>query len=283
MSSIELIGISKKFGNVNALQDINLTFEEGKIYGLLGRNGAGKTTMLKIMYEMLFPSTGTVRVDGQEIGGDDDALGKMFFIGEKNYFPENLTVEKAFYWMKEFRSEFDPVYAKRLADAFGLNIKKRIKSLSTGYASIFKNILALASNAPFILLDEPVLGLDANHRDMFYKFMIEKYSESPFTAIISTHLIEEVASVVEHVVIIKNGCIIRDEPRETLLDSGYSVSGRAEDVQSFTSGREVLGKDTLGGFETAYIYGECPKSEIPEGLEVSKMNLQRLFIQLTNS
>jgi ABC-2 type transport system ATP-binding protein len=283
MNSIELIGVSKDFGNVKALQDINLTFEEGKIYGLLGRNGAGKTTMLKIIYEMLFPSTGTVRVDGREIGGDDTALGKMFFIGEKNYFPEQFTVEKAFYWMKQFRTEFDPAYAKRLADAFGLNIKKKIKSLSTGYASIIKNILALASNAPFILLDEPVLGLDANHRDMFYKFMIEKYSESPFTAIISTHLIEEVANVVEHVVIVKDGRVIRDEPRETLLESGYSVSGRAEDVHAFINGREVLGIDALGGFETAYLFGECSKNELPEGLEISKMNLQRLFIQLTNS
>jgi ABC-2 type transport system ATP-binding protein len=283
MNSLELIGISKNFGKVTALQDINLTFEEGKIYGLLGRNGAGKTTMLKIIYEMLYPSTGIVRVEGREVVGDDTALSRMFFIGEKNYFPEQFTVEKAFYWMKEFRKEFDSAYAKRLADAFGLNIKKKIKSLSTGYASILKNILALASNAPFILLDEPVLGLDANHRDMFYKFMIEKYSEAPFTAIISTHLIEEVASVVEHVVIIKDGRIIRDEPRETLLDSGYSVSGRAEEVRAFISGKEILGIDTLGGFETAYIYGDCPKSELPEGLETSKMNLQRLFIQLTNS
>jgi ABC-2 type transport system ATP-binding protein len=283
MNSIELIGVSKDFGNVKALRDINLSFEEGKIYGLLGRNGAGKTTMLKIMYEMLYPTSGIVRVDGRDVVGDDSALGKMFFIGEKNYFPEQFTVEKAFYWMKQFRTEFDPAYAKRLADTFGLNIKKKIKSLSTGYASITKNILALASNAPFILLDEPVLGLDANHRDMFYKFMIEKYSESPFTAIISTHLIEEVANVVEHVVIIKDGSVIRDESRETLLDSGYSVSGRAEDVRAFINGREVLGIDALGGFETAYLFGNCPKSEIPESLEISKMNLQRLFIQLTNS
>lgn len=283
MNSIELTGISKSFGNVKALDNINLKFEEGKIYGLLGRNGAGKTTMLKIIYEMIYPTSGAVRVDGQAINDNDTALGKLFFIGEKNYFPEQFTVEKAFYWMKEFRKEFDLTFAKHLADEFGLNTKKRIKSLSTGYASILKNILALASNAPFILLDEPVLGLDANHRDMFYKFLIEKYSEAPFTAIISTHLIEEVASVVEHVIIIKDGRIIRDEPRETLLDSGYSVSGRAEDVRAFISGKEILGIDTLGGFETAYLYGDCPKSEIPEGLETSKMNLQRLFIQLTNS
>lgn len=283
MNSIELIGISKDFGSVKALDDINLTFEEGKIYGLLGRNGAGKTTMLKIIYEMIYPSAGTVRVDGHMIDGDDTALGKMFFVGEKNYFPEDMTVAKAFYWMKEFRNEFDPAYANRLAGAFGLKTKKKIKSLSTGYASIFKNILALASNAQYLLLDEPVLGLDANHRDMLYKFMIEKYSEKPFTAIISTHLIEEVASVIEHVVIIKDGRIIRDEPRETLLDSGYSVSGKAETVREFINGRKVLGTDTLGGFETAYVLGEYSKSTLPEGLEISKMDLQRLFIQLTNS
>lgn len=283
MNSIELIGVSKSFGNVKALDDVNVNFEEGKIYGLLGRNGAGKTTMLKIMYEMIYPSAGSVHLNGRKIDGRDAALEEMFFIGENNYFTDDLTVNKIFYWTKILRPGFDLEYANELADSFGLNTKKKIKSLSTGYASIFKNILALSSNAPYVLLDEPVLGLDANHRDMLYKKMIEKYSEKPFTAIISTHLIEEVSDIVEHVVIIKNGQIIRDEPKDELLNVGYSVSGKSDAVRMFCKDREVIGTDTLGGFETAYIIGDCSKSDVPESLEWNRIDLQRLFIQLTNS
>lgn len=281
MNSIELVGVSQAFGKVIALHDINLTFEEGKIYGLLGRNGAGKTTMLKIMYGMIYPTLGNVLADSKPVM-DDDILGQMFFVGEKNYFISDATVDRNFRWMKDFRPEFDAGYAKFLADSFGLDVRKRIRALSTGYATLFKNILALASNAPFLLLDEPVLGLDANHRDMFYRFMLEKYGEKPFTAIISTHLVEAVASIFEHVVVINDGRIIKNEPRETLLASGYSVSGKTEAVREYVKDKEILGSDTLGSYETAYISGTRPKSGVPETLEIGKMDLQRLFIQLTN-
>ena len=100
---------------------------------------------------------------------------------------------------------------------FGLNTKKKVRTLSTGYKSIFKLVLALSVNVPYLFLDEPVLGLDANHREMFYRILLEKYIEEPFTIVISTHLIEEVASVIEHVVILK-----RREDCEGLCDRGIA-------------------------------------------------------------
>lgn len=283
MNAIELTGLSKSFGPVKAVDQVSVRFEENKIYGLLGRNGAGKTTMLKMICGMLIPDSGEVQVDGQKAFENDSALQKMFFMGEKNYFPDDMKVKKTFYWCKQFRPEFDMEYAQTLCDSFGLNKNKKIKSLSTGYASIFKIVIALASNVEYLLLDEPVLGLDANHRDMFYRLLLEKYSEKPFTAIISTHLIEEVANVIEHVVIIKEGSIIRDESRDEMLQSGYTVSGKASVIEEYVQGRDVLGIDSLGGLKTACISGSYTPSEIPGELEVTKMDLQRLFIQLTNS
>jgi len=162
-------------------------------------------------------------------------------------------------------------------------VGKKIKSLSTGYSSIFKLITALSTNAPYLLLDEPVLGLDANHRDLFYKVLIEKISENPCTVVISTHLIEEVAGVIDQVVIIRDGVIIRNESRDELLSKGYTVSGPAGFIEAFSAGKQVLGIDQLGGLKTAYILGELKKSDVPKGIEVSKMDLQRMFIQLTNT
>ena len=112
-----------------------------------------------------------------------------------------------------------------------------MRTLSTGYKSIFKLILALSVNVPYLFLDEPVLGLDANHREMFYRILLEKYIEEPFTIVISTHLIEEVASVIEHVVILKDGKIVKNCATEELLAGGYRISGKKEMVDHMEPGR----------------------------------------------
>ena len=165
---------------------------------------------------------------------------------------------------------------------FELNTDKAVRSLSTGYRSIFKVIIALSVNIPYILLDEPVLGLDANHREVFYRLLIEKYSNAPCTIVISTHLIEEVSNVIENVMIIKKGRIIRDETREELLSKGYTVSGATSKIDSYILGKTVIGTDSLGGLKSAYILGDLDRANIPEDIEVSKMDLQKLFVQLTN-
>lgn len=141
--------------------------------------------------------------------------------------------------------------------------------------------MALSVNTPYVLLDEPVLGLDANHREMFYKMLLEKYAEKPFMAVISTHIIEEVSGIIEDVIIIKSGRIIRNEPCEELLSKGYTVSGTASKVDYFIKDKQVIGTDTLGGLKTAYILGKAEDS-VPEGLDITKLDLQKLFIQLTN-
>ena len=140
--------------------------------------------------------------------------------------------------------------------------------------------MALSVNVPYVFLDEPVLGLDAYHRDLFYRLLIEKYAQNPFTAVISTHLIEEVTNIVEHVVIIKNGQIIKNESRDDILNCGYCVSGPATMVNAYISGRETIGEDTIGGLKTVYLLGR-PDDVLPDGLEISSMDLQKLFIQLT--
>lgn len=283
MSGIEVRNTSKNFGNVHALKAVSVHFEENKIYGLLGRNGAGKSTLLNVITGRIFADGGEVLVDGEAALENDRALGKIYMMSEKNYYPVGMKIRDVFKWTKEFYPDFDIAYANRLAERFELNTDKKVRTLSTGYSSIFKLITALSTNARYILLDEPVLGLDANHRDMFYRILIEKYSENPCTVIISTHLIEEAAGVIDHVVIIKDGEIIKDESRDDLMSKGYTATGAASVVDSFIADKNVLGTDSLGGLKTAYISGMLDRSSVPSGIEISKMDLQRLFIQLTNS
>lgn len=283
MNGLKITNVSKRFGEVQALKNINIEFGENKIYGLLGRNGAGKSTLLNIITGKIFADEGNVTLDGENVLENDRVLSRLYMMNEKNYYPPGMKVSDAFRWTGEFYPDFDTERALRLSREFGLNIKSKIKSLSTGYSSIFKIITALCVNVPYVLLDEPVLGLDANHRDLFYKILIGQYAENPATYIISTHLIEEVAGIIEEVAIIRDGEIIRNESRESLLSKYYCVSGRISDVDSFIAGKQVLASETLGGLKTAYVEGTPEKSVIPSDLEVSKIDLQRLFIHLTNS
>ncbi len=282
MSGVEIRNITKKFGSFTALDNISLTLEPNKIYGLLGRNGAGKTTLLNLMTNRSFPTEGEILLDGQSVVENENALSKMYFMTEANFYPEGMTVEKALKWTGEFYPEFDKAYALSLCKIFDLKPGKKIKALSTGYQSIFKIVVSLATNAPIVLLDEPVLGLDANHRDIFYRELLKSYGERPRTIVISTHLIEEAADIIEEVIIIKDGKLIMQEAVESLLSKGYAVSGTAAAVDAFINGKNVLGTESLGGLKTAYIMERLDRNKVPSGLEISALDLQKLFIRITN-
>ena len=276
---IEGKGLTMRFGNNTALDGVDVCFGDNKIYGLLGRNGAGKSTQLSVVTNRLLPTAGEVFIDGEPARENDRVLGRVYYMGEKTLLPDTATVAQLFRWTGDFYPGFDGEYAGQLADTFGLPEKKKLKNLSTGYLTIAKLIAALASNAPYALFDEPVLGLDANHREVFYRQLIESYSRQPRTILISTHLIEEVADIIEQVVIIKAGKILLDRPAEEVKRMGYTVSGRAEAVDAYCTGRDVLSVDTLGGLKTACILG---KAEEAPGLDVSGLDMQKLFIRLTN-
>lgn len=279
MNAIECRGLTMDFGGLKALNQVDVRFEAGKIYGLLGRNGAGKTTLLNCITNRLFPTEGAVTLDGAPVLENEKALRKVFYMGQQEYYPEEMTVEKVFYWTGRFYGGFDKEYALGLCREFGLDPKKRVGKLSTGYRSIYKLITALAVETPYLLLDEPVLGLDAGHREMFYKELLENYTRNPRTIVLSTHLIEEAASLLEEVVILHNGRIMAKASCEELLQTGYTVSGRRQEVEGFLQGKEVLSRQAIGGLETAVVRGK--PGPAPDTLEISRMDLQKLFVAMT--
>lgn len=287
MSTIEVKNVSKSYGKTVALKDVSLTLMPDKIYGLLGRNGAGKTTLINIITNKIFASAGDVLIDGETAVENDDAQAKIFCMIEKNIHPIDMKVKEAFKWTKEFYPSFDTDYAYTLVQKFGLNSDKKIKELSTGYNSIFKIILTLSSGTPVMIFDEPVLGLDANHRELFYKELIENYSKHPKTVVISTHLIEEISNVLEEVIIIKNGEVVITQSVDKILEMAYSLSGDSIKVDDYIKGKNAIHEENMGKFKMATIYEKRSKSDndyIQElGLEITPAKLQELFISLTNS
>ncbi len=279
--AIELKHVSKSFGGVHALSDVSLSFGGGKIYGLLGSNGAGKTTMLNIITNRLYADSGEVLIDGESAPGRDRALGKVYMMAEQNLFPESMKVKAALKITADFLPSFDLELAMELAKKFGLPMNKKVKALSTGYSSIIRIILALSAGTPYVIFDEPVLGLDAQHRDMFYRLLMEHCGGGEQTVIISTHLIQEAAPLIEHAVIIKDGKILRNAPAEELKGAAHTVTGPAGLVDGYIAGRRVLNTTSIGGLKTACVEGE-PDARVPTGLEVSPMGLQDYFISLMN-
>jgi ABC-2 type transport system ATP-binding protein len=280
--SIEVRQVSKRFGRTRALDNVSLTLEEGYIYGLLGNNGAGKSTLLNIMTGRLFADSGEVLLDGTPTTDHDGNLRQMFLAGDQNLYPEGMRVGKAFEAARHFYPGFDLEYAKTLSAKFGLDTRKKITALSTGYRSIFRLIVALSVNTPYLLLDEPVLGLDASHRDLFYRELLAKYSEKPCTILISTHLIAEVENLIERVIILRSGKLIRQMSREEFLEDGFTLSGPARLVDEYLAGRKVLSSRTLGGLKTVCVQGRLPKEDLPAGLEAGGLSMQDYFVSLMN-
>lgn len=281
---LEIRGVSKTFKEVKALDQVSLTFETGRIYGLLGRNGAGKSTLMNILTGRVVPDEGSITIDGEPVLEHDEQLSRLFMMGEENFYPEDMKVQQAFVWTGRFYDGFDMEKAQQLSKRFGLDVRQRIVKLSTGYKSIFKNIIALSLDIPFVLLDEPVLGLDANHRDLFYKLLLQGFAEgdTPKAIVISTHLIEEIANLVENVAIIKDGRLLMQESVETLLARACSVTGPAETINPLMSRYKVLGSEQVGGTKTIYLAQRVDGSQLPEGVVADSVDLQKLFIELTN-
>lgn len=132
-----------------------------------------------------------------------------------------------------------------------------------------------------MIFDEPVLGLDANHRELFYELLLKDYETNERTIILATHLIEEVANIIEEVILIDKGKVLLQDNVGSLLETGYSVSGLAHEVDTYCTGKNVIGYDELGNLKIAYVLGE--KTPLPNtgNLSLSAMNLQKLFVKLT--
>ena len=280
MSKIQILDFSKNFGSTEALKEVTLTFDNNKIYALLGRNGAGKSTLLNVISNRIFPSSGEILIDDSGLKDIKDQIVQIYIVGESNLFPESMKVGEVFKWTKEFFQDFNEEKAMALAKEFQLPLSKKVKSLSTGYLTILKDIAGLCVNTEFVFFDEPVLGLDANHRDMFYKNLLKCYSKNNSTFVISTHLIDEVANIVENIIIINEGKIINNTTCEKLLSMGYTISGTIKDVDNFTKDKKVIGEDILGNMKASYILSE-ENIVADASVDISKINLQKLFIELT--
>ncbi|TPW70652.1 ABC transporter ATP-binding protein [Schumannella sp. 10F1B-5-1] len=279
-------GLSRHYGDVTAVDDVSIEFEQNRIHGLLGRNGAGKTTLMSLLTGQEFASAGTIEVFGQSPVENADVLSHVSFIRESQRYPEDFQVRHVLATAPRFLPHWDQEFADRLVEEFRLPVKRRIKKLSRGQLSAVGVIVGLAGRAPLTFFDEPYLGLDAVARQLFYDRLLEDYSEHPRTIVLSTHLIDEVANLLEHVVVIDDGRIIVDEDAETLRGSATTVVGPRTAVDAFVGTREVLGREGIGGLASVTVAGldaDERRDAAAAGLELAPVSLQQLVVRLTGT
>lgn len=273
---IECSNINKNFGSVKALKNVNLTFESGHIIGLFGRNGAGKSTLLKCIGNRIYPTSGEITIEGTPLYDNTKLFSSIFMIGEENMFPSETKIRDIFSYLGDSGAG-DKEQAFSLAKEFSLDVKKKWEKLSTGYRTIFKDILALSSKSSFVFFDEPVLGLDASYRDLFYEKLLSSFSPDR-CFVVSTHLIEEIEPLVDRVVIIDKGEILREGDKEQVLDNVFIYSGKKESVMEATKNLKVIRKRSLLGKYSEIAEG---RGEERSDVNIEKIDLQRYFVELT--
>lgn len=287
---IELDGVQLDYCGTPALHDVSVELDGGKIYGLLGRNGAGKSSLLSLVAAFRRPSAGSVRVGGRPVFERPEVVSQICLIRETgDTVDTGEPVSEALAFAARHRPGWDTDYADRLVDRFELPRGTHIGKLSRGKQCALGITLGLATRAPLTMFDESYLGMDAPSRYAFYDELLSDYMAHPRTIVVSTHLIEEVSSLFEEVLVLDRGRLVVHEQAETLRSRGVSVTGPAPRVDRFVAdlgpGTTVLGTQRLGPTKSTAVYGDLDDARRATaraaGLDLGPISLQDLFVHLT--
>ncbi|WP_135549515.1 ATP-binding cassette domain-containing protein [Paenibacillus cymbidii] len=280
---LECANVYKSYGRNEAVRSLSMKLEPNTIYGLLGRNGAGKTTLLNMITGGQFADSGSITVAGERLNAGDTPR-ETCYVREKNFYFGGAKVKEILQMASAFHPNWDGDFAMKLVDTFRLNPNKKIRQLSRGMESLVGNIVGLASRAPLTIYDEPVLGLDVLMREKFYRLLVEDYTENPRTILLSTHLIDEIAKVVEKVFIIEAGTILLTDDVDNIRVRSHLVTGNREAVERLVAGKRVMYKEAYGKETLAAVYDLIGDEEklaaSRSGVAVEGLPLQKFFAYL---
>jgi len=273
---IEFANVTKSYGSTKAVDGMSLSIPEAGIYCLLGRNGAGKTTFLKLLAGHIPVSEGEIIVDGKKVSPGHMPESVNFVENSAVHF--NMKISELLNIASELQGGFDLEFANDMAQRFDLNPSKRFKHLSFGMKTMLTTIITLANNSKAILLDEPTLGFDAIMRDQFNTILLESYQSHPRVIIVSTHLIDEIAKVTERLIIIDKGKLLLETGIDEVDEKAYTLSGATSAVTPLLEGLNCIGKTVMGSVMAAYIYDD--RISPPDGVSIDRISLQDFFISI---
>lgn len=282
---IKLNSVTKKYGKQLVLDGISLDFDNPEgVYGVLGRNGVGKTTLMKMIFNMIPNYKGEILVNGENVKNSEELLKQIVYVGGEVNKHNGLFQGKIKDLLKAYNmmyDSFDREYAETMLESFDIKLKNKFTKLSTGNKTLVQNTLGLATRAPITILDEPTNGLDSVNRQNFFRFMMEDYAKNPRLFMLSTHLIQEVENYLTDVVILKKSKVLIDDTLENIQMKSYTVTNYP------LKDKNVVSENTFGSKVEQVIYDSLTEEEIEQvkmnGGEVKTLDLQSLFNALVEN
>jgi len=227
---INVASLSKSYGKKNVLNDVSFQIEEGSIVGLLGPNGCGKTTLIKILTGLIKDHTGTVKIDNDEPGPYTKSI--VAFLPDKSYLPDWMRPVDAIEYFADFYADFDKAKAEKMVADFRLDPKQKLKTMSKGQQEKLCLILVMCRQAKLYILDEPLGGLDPASRSAILDLIMTNYAKNA-SVLISTHLINDVEKIFNRVLMINDGKLIVNAHVDEIREKGKSVEEVFKEVFTY--------------------------------------------------
>ena len=213
MKLLEINNLNKSFDNKEILKDINLSIQSGKIIGLLGKNGVGKTTLIKLINDLLTPTSGEILIKGKKIGIETKKV--ISYLPERTYLNKQMKVSEVISYFEDFYDNFDSEKAKKLLKDLDLDINQKLAKMSKGMQEKVQLVLVMSRNADLYVLDEPLGGVDPATRDYILDTILSNFNENA-SVIISTHLISDIEKILDEVIFIDKGQIVLQSDADKL-------------------------------------------------------------------
>ena len=213
MELLEFVDVNKDFGDKKILKDINLVIPRGKIVGLLGKNGTGKSTLIKLVNDLLTPTSGKILVNGKDVGVESKNI--ISYLPERTYLDKSMSVDGVLNYFNDFYENFDIKKARKLLKDLDLDTKQKLSKMSKGMQEKVQLVLVMSRKADLYILDEPLGGVDPATRDYILDTILTNFNEGA-SVIISTHLISDIERILDEVVFIDKGKIILQSDTDEL-------------------------------------------------------------------
>lgn len=225
---LECQSLTKKYNNLYALSNFNLTLKRGQIVGLLGPNGSGKTTLIKLINGLLTPTSGRVMVNSMAPGPETKRV--VSYLPERSYLSNHMRVEQILSYFADFYKNFDIVRARKMLSDLEIDTRSRLSTLSKGTKEKVQLVLVMSRDAQLFILDEPIGGVDPAARDYILHTILTNYNENA-TILLSTHLITDIENILDRVLFIQNGQLFLTETVDEIRrQQGKSVDSLFREV-----------------------------------------------------
>ena len=228
MSMLECNALTKYYGGVQALKDVDLSLESGRIVGLVGPNGSGKTTLIKLAQHLLTPTSGMITIDGMLPGPATKSI--VSYLPDRDFLPQWMNLEELTVFYHNFFGDFNPAKSAEMLEQLGVNGNMPLSKMSKGTREKVQLIFTMSREAKVYLLDEPIAGVDPATRDYILRTILSNYSENALV-LISTHLITDVEPILDEVVFLQKGTVALHENADALRErTGKSIDGYFREV-----------------------------------------------------